>query len=134
MSDSDKKKVIMVVEDEPEVADLYRELLETEGFEVEKILTGSVAMSRIKHMLSGGEEIPSVVVLDLILPDISGLAILQAIRKEPVFDNTFIAIFTNYQSESLKDSVEQMPKVKYLAKVDTKPTQLIDVIRENIGV
>lgn len=132
MVNNDKKKIIMVVEDEPEVADLYREVLEVEGFEVEKILTGNIAISRIKHILNGGEDVPSVVVLDLLLPDISGLAILEAIRKEPAFDNTFVAIFTNYQSESLKNSVEQMPKVKYLSKVDTNPIQLVDIIKENL--
>lgn len=121
----------MVIEDEPEIVGPYREYLEVEGFQVEMITTGSVAMARIQRMLRGEEEVPPLIVLDLVLPDISGLAILEAIRKRQIFDNTFVVIFTNYRSENLKRTTEEMRKVKYLSKADTSPTDLTRIIKEN---
>jgi len=70
-------------------------------------------------------------VLDLLLPDISGLAILGNIRKQTIFDNTFIVIFTNYRSEDLKKTTEEMCKVRYLSKADTSPTDLTRIVKEN---
>jgi len=127
-----KKKVIMVIEDEPEIIGPYREYLEVEGFQVEMITTGSVAMSRIRRMLRGDEEIPQVIILDLLLLDISGLAILETIRKESAFDGTFVVIFTNYQSQNLKKTTEEIHRVKYLLKANTSPTDLVGIIKESI--
>jgi len=45
-----KKKVIMVIEDEPDVVGPYREYLEIEGFQVEMITSGSVAMASFAVM------------------------------------------------------------------------------------
>lgn len=131
-NDSSKKKVIMVIEDEPEVVGPYREYLEVEGFQVEMITTGRVAMLRIERMIRGEEDVPPLIVLDLLLPDISGLAILEAVRKQPIFDNTFVLIFTNYRSEKLKAITEEMDKVRYLSKVDTSPVDLSRIVKSSI--
>jgi len=125
------KKVIMVIDEEPNVVGSYREFLEVEGFQVEMITSGKVAMLRIEGMVHGEEDISSLIVLDLLLPDISGLAVLEAIRKQPVFDNTFVVIFTNYRSDTFKESTEKMHKVRYLSKADTSPADLTSICKEN---
>ena len=125
------KKVIMVIDEEPEVVGSYKEFLEVEGFQVEMITSGKVAMLRMEGMVRGEEDISSLIVLDLLLPDISGLAILEAIRKQPVFDNTFVVIFTNYRSDTFKESTEKMPKVRYLSKADTSPADLTTIVKAN---
>ena len=132
MADTPSKKVIMVIEDEPEVVGTYKEYLEVEGFQVEMITSGKVAMSRVERMLRSEEDIPSLIVLDLLLPDISGLAILEAVRKQPIFDTTFVLIFTNYRSESLKATTEEMHKVRYLSKADTSPVDLARIVKSSI--
>lgn len=132
VDNSFKKKVIMVIEDEPEIVGPYREYLEVEGFQVEMITSGKVAMLRVEMMLRGEEDIPPLIVLDLLLPDISGLAILEAVRKRPIFDDTFVVIFTNYRSESLKATTEEMHKVRYLSKADTSPVDLARIIKGNV--
>ena len=132
MADTPSKKVIMVIEDEPEVVGPYKEYLEVEGFQVEMITSGKVAMSRVERMLRSEEDIPSLIVLDLLLPDISGLAILEAVRKQPIFDTTFVLIFTNYRSESLKATTEEMHKVRYLSKADTSPVDLARIVKSSI--
>ena len=121
----------MVIDEESEVVGSYKEFLEVEGFQVEMITSGKVAMLRMEGMVRGEEDISSLIVLDLLLPDISGLAILEAIRKQPVFDNTFVVIFTNYRSDTFKESTEKMHKVRYLSKADTSPADLTTIVKAN---
>lgn len=125
-------KKVFFIEDEKDIVDLYSIQLEKSGFTVESFESGSKALTKINSILEGRSAAPQVIVLDLLLPDISGLAILGELRGKPVFDETFIIVFTNYVSESLQESVKQMDNVEYLSKVDTTPSALFDVIKRKV--
>jgi len=73
---SETKKII-IVEDEPDAADLFEEMLRTSQYQVIKIHSSISALSIIQA------ELPDVVLLDLMMPDISGLEVLHFMRREP---------------------------------------------------
>lgn len=122
------KKTIFFIEDEKDIVDLYSEQLTKRGFIIKNFKSGSEALIEINSISEGKSAPPQVVVLDLLLPDISGLAILGEFRGKPIFDDTFIIVLTNYVSESLQESVRQMDSVEYLSKIDTTPSALLDII------
>jgi two-component system, cell cycle response regulator DivK len=70
------KPLALVIEDDGPHADLFSEALQKAGFEVEIIRDGKDALSRLNKI------IPSMVVLDLHLPHVSGLDILNHIRAD----------------------------------------------------
>lgn len=119
---------IFFIEDEKDIVDLYSEQLAKRGFTVENFVSGSEALAEINSISEGKSPPPQVVILDLLLPDVSGLAVLGELRGKPIFDDTFIIVLTNYVSESLQESVRQMDGVEYLSKVDTTPSMLLDII------
>lgn len=121
---------VFVIEDELDVVDLYNVELEAYGYEIESFKTGREVMDRIEEIIKGDGSAPKAIVLDLLLPDISGLAVLGELRGKPIFDETLIIVLTNYVSESLQESVKQMNKVEYLSKVDTTPRKLAELIKE----
>ena len=123
-------KKVFVIEDEKDVVDLYRIELEAYDYEVESFETGKKAIDKIKEIIKEDGEAPKVIILDLLLPDISGLAILGELRGRPIFDKTLVIVLTNYVSESLQESVKQMENVEYLPKVDTTPQRLVELIKE----
>jgi len=123
-------KKVFVIEDEKDVVDLYRIELEAYDYEVESFETGKKAIDKIKEIIKEDGEAPKVIILDLLLPDISGLAILGELRGRPIFDKTSVIVLTNYVSESLQESVKQMENVEYLPKVDTTPQRLVELIKE----
>jgi len=126
------KKTVFFIEDEKEILDLYTTQLERHGFVIESFKDGSEALAKINSISKGKSTPPSVIILDLLLPDISGLAILGELRGKPIFDNALVIVLTNYVSESLQESVRQMDNVEYLSKVDTTPSALLGIIEQKI--
>jgi CheY-like chemotaxis protein len=70
-------KRAVIVEDEPSAADMFEEMLRLGGYQVIKSHTSTPAMSIIRA------EVPDVVILDLMMPDISGIEVLHYMRREP---------------------------------------------------
>lgn len=70
-------KSIMIVEDEPDVAELFAEMMRLSGFRVLKTYAGAPAMTLI------AQEKPDVVILDIMMPDVSGLEVLRYMRRDP---------------------------------------------------
>jgi DNA-binding response OmpR family regulator len=67
----------MIVEDEPDVAELFAEMMRLSGFRVLKTYAGAPAMTLI------AQEKPDVVILDIMMPDVSGLEVLRYMRRDP---------------------------------------------------
>jgi two-component system, OmpR family, phosphate regulon response regulator PhoB len=81
------RKRVLVVEDEADVQDMIRILLERAGFEVISAMNVPVAVEMLK-----GKPLPDVMLLDLMLPGISGLELLKQMREKTYFDEVPIII------------------------------------------
>ena len=68
---------ILVVEDDPDIAELIAHYLEKAGHTVESLATGAAVMPKVRR------QPPDLVVLDLMLPELDGLMICQAMRSDP---------------------------------------------------
>ena len=77
MSSKAANKRILVAEDEPDVLSLISSNLVSAGFNVIKAENGLVALNQAK------ETLPSLIVLDLMLPELSGLEVCKLLKKEP---------------------------------------------------
>lgn len=78
----------MVIEDNEDLAIIFREALQAAGFEVSMVNDGKVAMEQLREMQ------PAVIVLDLHLPHVSGDQILAQIRAEEQLMDTRVVIAT----------------------------------------
>ncbi len=70
-------KTIVVVEDEQDTAEMFAEMMRVSGYHVLKASGSASAMALIS------EQKPDVVVLDIMMPDFSGLEILNYMQREP---------------------------------------------------
>ncbi len=71
------QKTVMIIEDEPDAAELFAEMMRVSGFRVIKTYTSTPAMALI------AEEKPDVIILDIMMPDVSGIEVLRFMRREP---------------------------------------------------
>ncbi|MNT40435.1 Transcriptional regulatory protein YycF [compost metagenome] len=69
------KKCILIIEDEFKISDVIRSYLEKDNFIVHQAFNGNEALLKFKEL------IPDLIILDLMLPDISGEEICKEIRK-----------------------------------------------------
>jgi DNA-binding response OmpR family regulator len=74
-------KKILVVEDEPDTAEMFAEMLRLRGYRVFKSYGSASAMRQLAL------EKPDAVVLDIMMPDISGLEVLHYMRRDPALEN-----------------------------------------------
>jgi two-component system response regulator VicR len=82
------KKKIIVIEDEMDIAELVKLVLETEDFQVETVLDAPSAYDRVKLYK------PDAILLDLSMPKMNGWEVFKQIRNDPEFATVPIAILT----------------------------------------
>ena len=122
-----ERKKILVIEDDKDIADLVKLVLETENFDVESELNPESAYEKAKSSR------PDAIMLDLLMPRMDGWTIFKIIRQDHSFDNVPIAILT-----AKSQQVDQMVGL-HIMNADayiTKPfgkQELIDKTYELIG-
>lgn len=72
-----EKKRILVVDDEPDVTDLVAYNLRAKGFRVETLNDATASISAVRNMH------PDIVILDIMMPDLSGIQICRILRADP---------------------------------------------------
>ena len=119
-----KPKTIVFVEDNPVVLMAYRNRLQREGFHVEPALDGLEAMKILTQFA------PDLVVLDLMLPKISGVEVLKFICADPRYQTIpVIVLSTNSIIDTADDRVLERAN-KRLLKGSCTPAIILQAIQE----
>ncbi len=109
MSKIEPKKII-IVEDEPDTAEMFAEMMRLSGHQVLKSYGGTPAIALISH------EVPDVVVLDVMMPDLSGLEVLRYIRRDPRLEQIpVIVVSAKSLPSDIKDGLDAGANI-YLTK------------------
>jgi CheY-like chemotaxis protein len=116
-------KKILIVEDDPIIADLYQRKFAAEQFTVELAGDGSTAMESLKSHR------PDVVLLDLQLPQVNGIEVLKFIRATPELRTLPVIVFTNAYLGNMVQSAWKAGANKCLTKAICTPRQVVDVVR-----
>lgn len=74
---TNQQKTVMIIEDEPDAAEMFAEMMRVNGFRVIKMFSSAPAIPLIT------QERPDLIILDIMMPDISGLEVLRYMRREP---------------------------------------------------
>jgi two-component system, OmpR family, phosphate regulon response regulator PhoB len=71
------QKSVMIIEDEPDAAELFAEMMRLNGHRVLKTYSSTPAMTLL------AQEKPDVIILDIMMPDVSGMEVLRYLRTQP---------------------------------------------------
>jgi DNA-binding response OmpR family regulator len=77
---------ILVIEDDPDTAEMIAEMMRISGYDVVKYDRSTTALDRLKH------ERPDAVILDVMMPELSGLEVLRRIRVESEYQTLPIIV------------------------------------------
>ncbi|MEK7479014.1 MAG: response regulator [Patescibacteria group bacterium] len=120
-------KKILIVEDEPLLGNLLRQRLEKEGFSVTLARDGEEAFG----LLRAGN-LPNLILLDIILPKLSGFDLMQKINEEPVLLDARlpIVIISNLGQEGDVQKGKALGAIGYFVKAQLSIEDLVSKVRE----
>lgn len=113
---------VLLIEDDPAIAEMYRVQLEYDGFRVTVAPTGEFGYTSLMTAH------PDIVLLDLLLPDRSGFEIMSDI-KEGLPNHPPVVILSNYGEPSMIDRGISLGAVEFLVKSRVTPASVSKSIR-----
>jgi len=121
-------KKILLIEDDQLIASIYRNKFVGEGFEVELAHDGGVGFATI------GSFHPDLIILDLMLPGITGLDLLKKIRADESLKHLPVIVFSNTYLSNMVQEAWKAGASKCLSKAASTPKQLIETVRSLLAV
>lgn len=122
------RKKILLVEDDEVLASVYRARLEMEDFEVMEVHDGEQALTvALKYR-------PDLIILDAMMPKISGFDVLDILRNTPETMNLQIIMLTALSQESDRERAEKLGVDEYLVKSQVMISDVIEKVREHLGI
>ena len=116
--DTEDQVRILLVEDDEAIAELYQLRLETDGYVVETARDGEAGLAQAT------DNPPDLIFLDLRLPGLSGIDLLQRLRANPTTTDIPVVIVTNYDEPELRTKGLSLGALEFLVKADMIPARL----------
>ena len=109
---------VLFVEDDSSVAQMYKLKLELDGYTVEIATDGEVALEMARRVL------PDIIFLDIRLPKLDGIGVLEALRADPTTRPVPVVILSNYNEKELVERGAKLGALDHLIKSQTTPAEL----------
>ena len=109
---------VLFVEDDPSVAQMYKLKLELDGYAVTVADDGELALKLAREMA------PDIIFLDIRLPKLDGMAVLEQLRADGRTKQIPVVILSNYSERELVERGLKLGALEYLVKSQTTPAKL----------
>lgn len=113
---------ILIIEDDPAIKRAFEFILGKNGYETLSASDGKTALQLAM------DQHPNLIILDLMIPEISGLKILQKIRESEKMNKALVFIFTNLSDEKDKKMAKKLGANGYFVKAETSIEDIIKQI------
>lgn len=122
------KKKILLVEDDTALAAVYRSRLELEGFDINEVHNGEEALSAAMSFK------PDLILLDAMMPKISGFDVLDILRNTPETTNIRVIMLTALSQPKDKERAEQLGVDDYLVKSQVVIGDVVARVKHHLGL
>lgn len=127
MQDQPKKKILLV-EDDVALAAVYRSRLELEDFETREVNNGEDALQAAKEFK------PDLILLDAMMPKISGFDVLDILRNTPETANIRVIMLTALSQPKDKERAESLGVDDYLVKSQVVIGDVVERVKYHLGM
>lgn len=124
---SEHPKRILLVEDDDALANVYVMRLQAEGMDIRRVANGEDALAAVLSYH------PDLVLLDVMMPKVSGFDVLDILRNTPETANTKIIMLTALSQESDKARAESLGVDDYLVKSQVVIADVVDRVKHHLG-
>jgi DNA-binding response OmpR family regulator len=123
-----KQKKILLVEDDDSLASVYSVRLEAEGFVVKRVPNGEDALSAALEFR------PDLILLDVMMPKVSGFDVLDILRNTPETANLQVVMLTALSQESDKARAEELGVDDYLVKSQVVIADVVERVKHHLNM
>ena len=121
-------KKILLVEDDDSLATVYQTRLQAEGFDTRRVPNGEDALAVAL------EYKPDLILLDVMMPKVSGFDVLDILRNTPETTQVKIIMLTALSQDSDKQRAQELGADDYLVKSQVVIADVVDRIKQHLGM
>ncbi len=119
---------IAIIEDDAVISQMYRMKFEADGFEVQLANNGERGVAMVESF------VPDLILMDLQMPQMGGAEALSIIRKKPWGKDIPVIILTNLGEEESPKEIRSLGIDSYIVKAELTPRQVVQRVKEALGV
>jgi DNA-binding response OmpR family regulator len=113
-------KKICIIEDEKNIAEMYRVLFENEGYNVRCAYDGEEGLKLVEEFK------PDLLLLDLMLPKVDGFEVLKTLQCRKITDRLMVCVLSNLDQRHDMERVYELGAKNYFVKSHITPRKLLD--------
>jgi DNA-binding response OmpR family regulator len=118
---------IMLVEDDPMIAEIYKKKFESSGFEIVNAVTGKEVLKLAR------EEKFDLILLDMVLPEISGMDVLKELKKSGNYNADLkVIVFSNLDKSEHEEEARENGADGFIGKTQYSPSDLVVEIKRTL--
>jgi twitching motility two-component system response regulator PilH len=118
---------ILIVEDDPLMSRMYQKIFKFEQYDVVTAADGQEGLEQARALK------PTIVLLDVMMPKLNGLQVLEKLKAEPETAGIPVVILTNLAGEKDAETALMKGAVKYIIKSEHEPKDVVRMVKEIIA-
>ncbi|MSR68196.1 response regulator [Candidatus Saccharibacteria bacterium] len=113
------KKICLLVEDSDSIRSMYQLKFSKSNIRTVEATDGAMALTKIN------EHQPQVVLLDLMMPNVSGMEVLEELKKHGITPGLPVIVLTNVMDQATIDQAKNLGAQDYIIKTDLTPSEVV---------
>lgn len=118
---------VAIIEDDMTISQMYRFKFEAEGYKVETAENGRLGLALAEEMK------PDIILLDLMMPEMTGDEMLAKLRAKPWGKNIKVIILTNMGEQEIPEEVRSLGVQAVILKADMTPRQVAELVKKQLA-
>ncbi len=118
---------VAIVEDDQAISQMYRIKFEAEGYDVDTAENGKLGLELAEKMK------PDIILLDLMMPEMTGGEMLQKLRATSWGKHTKVIILTNMGEQEIPKEVKELGVEAVILKADMTPRQVAETVKKHLS-
>ena len=124
----ERNPVILLVEDDDELSQVYKARFEAEGLNTVWAANGEEALAKAVS------ETPTLILLDIMMPRVSGFDVLDILRNTPQTKNTKVIMMTALSSEKDLERAKSLGVDDYIIKSQVAMADVVHIVKKHLGL
>lgn len=127
MPEPQKSATILIVEDDDLILNMYKTKFESEGYTVVLAKDGQEGLRLAQKY------VPNVILLDVMLPKLSGGDVLAQIKADQNLANIPVVMLSNLSNEETAAEAKSKGAAQFVVKANSTPQQIVEVVEKYLG-